>query len=122
MWTTIAGFVLSGFKSWMTNRAERSQAKHERELRQINGEIELEKSTIENGMRGWKDEYLTVVFTSPLVMIFWAALTKDHEMMQQIFFAFEKMKEMPEEWWWTIGAITLGTFGLRGYREWKGNG
>nr|BDD47788.1 hypothetical protein 7 [Deltaproteobacteria bacterium] len=118
--TAVLSALGGAVTSWFQNKGEEARAKHTRKLREINGEIEAETEVVKGMSQSWKDEYLTLVFTSPLVLIFYACLMEDDKMLANVFKAFDQMQRIPQEWWWTIGAITLGTFGLRGYNAWKG--
>jgi hypothetical protein len=65
-------------------------------------------------MRGSiKDEYLTIVLTAPLIVIFYASVWGDPAMVSQVKSAFKAMSDLPEWYQWCFMGCVAATFGLR---------
>ncbi|ELV8627098.1 hypothetical protein QNF03_003803 [Vibrio cidicii] len=56
--------------------------------------------------RGWKDEFLFIFFI-PIVMCFIPGYA------QYVHQGFTSLKEIPQPYWWVIGAIVIDTLGMR---------
>jgi hypothetical protein len=90
MWATLLGKLLGKGADWATAREVRKTQiealKHEREIEKIKGKIEYEKALTKRASEsegrdhewelesirnsGWKDEWVLVVMTIPLVLVF----------------------------------------------------
>ena len=60
-----------------------------------------------------KDEYLTIVLTAPLIVIFYASVWGDPAMVAQVKEAFFAMSSLPEWYQWCFMGCVTATFGLR---------
>lgn len=106
----IGGLVLDLVRDIFKNNKEKRAAKHEAALAEI--------SEGQGYQNGWKDEYLTVVFSFPVVMEWWQVLVGE----QTPKAAVENLGQYPL-WYQTILlTIVIGSFGLRAYREAKKHG
>lgn len=114
----IAG-VVELTKQWLSNRKEKSQAKHEREVKAINGELGLD-NTNADGMRfSWKDEWLTAVFTTPIVTIFYGAIFNKPEVIDRMANGMKVISDLPEWYQVMLGGIVTASFGLLTYQRLK---
>ena len=110
--------IISGLfgigKTFLDHRREKSQAKHERKVKEITGEISVQQSRIADMATSWKDEYLAIIISLPFLAVFWYALTGNPEGIQRVKDAFEAMNSLPEWYRWAFLGIIGGVFGLRG--------
>jgi len=93
--TTLIGPVSSMVGKWQERRAQVSVAKHEANLKRI----EAQKGD-------WKDEFLIIIWSAPLMCAFIPPL------QDNAFRAFEYMEKLPP---WYMGgwvAISLAVFGV----------
>ena len=71
---SLIGPVISGIfgmgKSYMEERKEVKAAKHKQVIKKIESVDNWEQSNIEGGLQSWKDEFLTFVAMSPIIMVF----------------------------------------------------
>lgn len=113
------GPVISGIfgvgKQYLSNKAEKSQAKHEREITVIKGDQKWDEIQAANSADSWKDEYLTVIITAPFIAMFLAAVLGDADMVQRIGEAFVILKsEVPQEYWSLLLIAFGASFGVKG--------
>ena len=102
-------------KQWFQNRAEKAQAKHERDVAVIKGDQDWDAIQAENSGDSWKDEYLTVIITAPFIAMFLAAVFNEPEMVNRIRDAFIVLKEkVPEEYWTLLYVAFAASFGVKG--------
>ena len=98
---------------FLTNKAEKAQAKHGREIKKISGEIDADIASTQGMASSLKDEYLTILLSAPLVVIFYAAVWGDPEQIEQVKVAFEAMNTLPEWFTWAFLGCVTASFGLR---------
>lgn len=107
-------------KTWLDNRRSKNQAKHERELQVIRGEITADIASSEGMSSTLKDEYLTIILTTPLITIFYSAVWGDPAMIDQVQLAFAAMNDLPDWFQWSFMGCVAATFGIRSIKQFGG--
>ena len=115
--TSIFSFLSAPVTQYVKNRGEVALAKHERKLKVITGEQTWDQIQAENSRESWKDEYLTLIFTSPFVLYGYAVLTDDPAMMKRIDDMFAAWDKIPAEYWAALGVIVSASFGVRKFNQ-----
>ena len=117
MWKALISPVAGLVQTWMDRKGEKAQAIHEREITQIRGEIDADIASA-NAMAGsYKDEYLVVLLTLPVIIIFYAALMGDAAMIDQVKAAFAIMSDLPEWYQWALLGAVAASFGIRTFNK-----
>lgn len=127
IWTAItglAGNIVNGIIDNRNKKQEIKDAKHAREVKAIsdennaagrNDDISLSNVT-------WEDGYLTILITSPFVLLFidpfLYALLKDQGydqgfMAQSVNTAFQTMENVPEYMQYALALVVIHTFGYK---------
>ena len=100
--------AVSGLVSeWFQNKREKGRAKHEVELKQISNEATWEQQQAKNAMSSWKDEWLTSLFSIPLIGAFFPPA------VPHIREGFRVLSEMPEWYLAYVGIMVAASFGLK---------
>jgi len=112
------GPIISGLfgigKSYMDERKEIGAAKHQRELKHITGEQEWDTLQAKNSGESWKDEYLTLIFTSPFVIMFVGVLFDVPMLIVRMKEAFNVVdQDIPDEYWYLLSVIVAASFGVK---------
>ena len=72
------GPIISGIfsigKSYMDERKQVKQAKHQRLLKEIDNTANWENLQIQGGFNSWKDEFLTLIAVTPIILVFFPDL------------------------------------------------
>ena len=117
----ILGPIVSAVASlggqWLKNRGEKAEAKHTRELRVINGEIDLDHASASGMKHSWKDEWLTLVFTLPIITIFISAILDSPETIERMVAGVQVLTTLPEWYQWSILGIVAASFGIRTFNH-----
>jgi len=108
----IAGDAVSGYMDTKKAKAKQKLMKIEAETslmeQQIKGEIEWDVEAVKNSGDSWKDEYLTILFSIPLLLCF---LPFTVEYVERGFAALA----MTPDWYkYTLGIIVSASFGIKG--------
>ena len=114
----VASDVVGGIVATKKAKAEQklTKIKAETELmtKQIKGEIDWDVEAIKSSKESWKDEYLTILFSIPLLLCF---LPFTVEYVERGFAALA----MTPDWYkYTLGVIVSASFGIKGATKFFG--
>ena len=109
--TQLAGTWLDGKveKTKAETGAKVAKAKAEAVImeRKATGELDWDLEIAKGSQSSWKDEWLTVLFSIPLVMAFIPG------MEEVVANGFARLNEMPEWYQYSLGVIVAASFGVR---------
>jgi len=78
------------------------------------GEIEYKAKVIESNDKGWKDEFVLVLISVPILILGYSVFTNDPEIRNRLDIFFEYFKQLP--YWYQaifIGVVSA-IYGLKG--------
>ena len=111
----------------MDIRLKRNQSKRLEsvaELRHMekmaNGEVEYQKAVMTNNNQGWKDEFVLILVSSPVMLLIWSIFSDDPQIMEKVEKFFQQFNNMP--FWYQalfIGVVSA-IYGLKGADIMKG--
>ena len=119
MWTALVGPIADLAGTWLNGKVEKQKAKNEVAVatakaeavvmqKKATGEIDWDLKMADASASSWKDEWLTIIFSVPLVLSFcgdWGrSVVSD---------GFEALATMPEWYQYTLGVIVAASFGVR---------
>ena len=119
IWTAIITAVGELTSQWFNNKKEKAQAEHTRKLKVITGEIDLDHVSASDMRYSWKDEWLTIVFTTPVVVVFYGAIFDDSEVVARMQEGLVVITGLPEWYQLILAGITAASFGIRTYQRVK---
>jgi hypothetical protein len=122
----IIGPIISGLfgigKQYLSNKAEKSQAKHKREVEHIKGDQAWDIEQAKNSGESWKDEYLTIITTAPFVTMFTAAALGYDAVVDRMAHAFDVLTQnVPPLYWQLLLICYAASFGVKGLVKWFNN-
>lgn len=115
---TALGLVGDLAGNWMKGKVDKQKAESDVKVakakaeavvyqKQATGEIDWDLESIKGSQSSWKDEWLTIIFSIPLVMCFIPGM---EEIVQN---GFARLNELPEWYQYTLGVIVAASFGVR---------
>jgi uncharacterized ion transporter superfamily protein YfcC len=123
----LAKLLPSGIKLGMDivkNRNESKRLESVAELRHMekmaNGEVEYQKAVMTNNNQGWKDEFVLILVSSPVMLLIWSIFSDDPQIMEKVEKFFQQFNNMP--FWYQalfIGVVSA-IYGLKGADIMKG--
>lgn len=117
--TNIVGGLVQGKMEQKAAETKAKVAKAEAQaqimLSQATSEADWEKVMAEGSRDSWKDEWLTILFSVPLVLAFCGEWGRD--IVEDGFVA---LNAMPDYYRYTLGAIVSASFGIRGATKFFG--
>lgn len=108
----IVGTSVKGFVDTKKAKAEQKvteiKAKTSLMEKQIKGEVDWDIEAIKNTKGSWKDEYLTILFSIPLLLCFlpWT--------VGYVEDGFAALSKTPDWYKYTLGVIVSASFGIKG--------
>ena len=111
----VAGLV----GTWLQGSVEEKKAKTAMKVAhaQAKATVMVEAATHESGWErimaegtknSWKDEYLTIIFSVPMILAFVPGM---ENIVQR---GFEQLQSMPEWYQYSLGCVVAASFGIRG--------
>ena len=82
--------------------------------RMARGELEYKQAVMTNNQQGWKDEFVLILVSAPVMLLIWSIFSEDPEIMKKVEMFFEYFNNMP--FWYQalfIGVVS-SIYGLKG--------
>jgi len=118
MWLSIAKMAFQTGAHVMKNRQQTkmlvSDAERLHAQKMANGEVEYKKAVMANNNQGWKDEFVLILVSAPVMLLIWSIFSDDPEIMMKVEMFFEYFNNMP--FWYQalfIGVVSA-IYGLKG--------
>jgi len=96
-------------------KVAKAEAQAQIMLSQATSEADWEKIMAEGSQESWKDEWLTILFSVPLVLAFCGEWGRDI-----VADGFTALNAMPDYYRYTLGAIVSASFSIRGATKFFG--
>ena len=122
MWLNLAaklvpGIIKTGVKVSRLRR-ETKRLDAVAEMRHVekmaNGEVEYKRAVMQNNQQGWKDEFVLILVSAPIMLLIWSIFSDDPSIMEKVEKFFEQFNNMP--FWYQalfIGVVSA-IYGLKG--------
>tara|TARA_R110002020_G_scaffold212023_1_gene418338 strand:+ start:50 stop:436 length:387 start_codon:yes stop_codon:yes gene_type:complete len=115
----LIGPVSSLVGTWLNGKVEtkaaetkakvaRAEAEAQIMVSRATSEADWEKIMAQGSQDSWKDEWLTILFSIPLILVFTGDWGRDI-----VFNGFVALESMPEWYQYTLGVIVAASFGVR---------
>ena len=118
MWFNVVTSGLKlGAKIYQNRRESKmleSQAQRLHCEKMAKGEIEYKQAVIKDNQQGWKDEFVLLLVSAPVMLLIWSIFSDDPDIMLKVDLFFEKFNNMP--FWYQalfIGVVSA-IYGLKG--------
>ena len=118
MWTALIGPIANIAGSWMDGKVEQTKANAKTKVakavaeaaimeKKATGEIDWDIEMARSSASSWKDEWLVILFSIPLILAFIPGM---EGIVQN---GFEQLNKMPEWYQYSLGVIVAASFGVR---------
>lgn len=112
--STIAGGLFGLGKEWFSNKREVSQAKHQARIKAIEATADWESKMAEGSIKSWKDEWFTIMISTPFVTLFLGILFDVPELVERTKEAFVVLRNDVPDLYWTLLIIAFSaSFGIK---------
>jgi hypothetical protein len=100
--------------SYMNNKAEEKQAKHQAKMNVIQNDADWEAKMADASAASWKDEYLVILLTSPVIAIMYGAMTDDPQLIERVQFGLQTLELLPDWFSYLLAVAVTASFGVKG--------
>ena len=118
MWTALIGPIANIAGSWIDGKVEQTKAKAATNVakakaeaiimeKKATGEIDRDLEMAKGSHSSWKDEWLVILFSIPLILAFIPG------MEDVVRNGFEQLNKMPQWYQYSLGVIVAASFGVR---------
>ena len=118
MFNLLIGPIADLAGTWLNGKVEKSKAETGAKVarakaeatimeRKATGELDWDLEMAKGSSNSWKDEWLTVLFSLPLILAFIPG------MEEIVSNGFKQLQEMPEWYQYSLGVIVAASFGVR---------
>ena len=78
------------------------------------GEVEYQAAVRNSNDKGWKDEFVLILVSAPVVLLIWSVFSDDPEIQEKLHMFFEQFNNLPF-WYQTLFVgVVASIYGLKG--------
>ena len=114
IFTALISPVAQLAKSYLSNKAEQSKAKHEAKMNVIQNDADWEAKMADASANSWKDEFWTIVLAVPIFMVGYAIIVGDMTVVDRVKEAFSALNDLPEWYQYLLFVAISASFGIKG--------
>lgn len=114
IFTTLLGPVADLGKTYLSNKAEEKQAKHQAKMSVIKNDADWESKMVDASANSWKDEFWTCILAIPIFMVGYAIIMNDMSVVDRVQKAFATLNELPEWYQYLLFIAISSSFGIKG--------
>ena len=118
MLNLLIGPITKLASTWLEGTVETKQAKTLAKVatakaeatimeKKATGEIDWDLAAVKGSQNSWKDEWLVILFSVPLILAFIPG------MEDVVSHGFQQLEQMPEWYQYSLGVIVAASFGVR---------
>lgn len=114
IFSAVLGPVTNLAGTWMKNKHEQSQAKHQKQMQVIEHSAEWESKMASASDNSFKDEFWTIVLAVPIFMVGYAVAFNDVAVMDRLHAGFDALSNLPDWYQYLLFIAVSASFGIRG--------
>ena len=124
MWLSAIKLAVSAGSKIYANKQRAKVAMSDAQLlhaeRQARGEEAYQGKLLEARQNDYKDEFVLVIISAPIVVLMWAVMSDDPTAMEKVKLFFEYFHELPK-WFTNLWILVVASiFGIKGTQIFKG--
>ena len=108
----------------MKNRQKRKMLESDAAMvhaqKMANGEVEYQAAVRQSNDKGWKDEFVLILVSMPILLLIWSVFSDDPSIQEKIDIFFDKFSNLPFWYQALFIGIVSSIYGLKGAEIFKG--
>ena len=108
----------------MKNRQQRKMLESDAAMlhaqKMASGEIEYQAAVRQSNDKGWKDEFVLILVSLPVLLLVWSVFSDDPNIQAKIDVFFDKFSNLPFWYQALFIGIVSSIYGLKGAEIFKG--
>ena len=126
MWFNLLGMAMKTGAKVYANKQRQKEAMSQAALltaeKMARGETEYQGKLLEARQSDFKDEFVLVIISAPIIVLMWAVISDDPQAMDKVELFFEYFATLPT-WFTTLWILVVGSiFGIKGTQIWRNGG
>ena len=113
MLNMLIGPAIELAKDFVKGKAEEKKAIQQRKIQAIQNDSDWENKMAEASSSSWKDEYLTIILTIPLIAVGYAVATGDTSVIDRVHEGFAALERLPEWYQYLLFLACSAAFGIK---------
>ncbi len=102
------------YKKRQETKMAMADAQHMHATRMARGEESYQGKLLEARQSDWKDEFVLVILSAPIIVLMWAVISDDPTAMEKVRLFFEYFSTLPT-WFTSLWILVCGSiFGIKG--------
>jgi|TARA_B100000035_G_scaffold209212_1_gene178917 uncharacterized ion transporter superfamily protein YfcC len=122
-WFSLAKVALQAgthiFKKRQETKMMMADAQHHHAAKMARGETEYQGKLLEARQSDWKDEFILLILSAPVVVLAWAVVSEDPTAMDKVKLFFEYFSQLPQ-WFTNLWILVVASvYGIKGTQIWR---
>ena len=122
-WFSLAKVAINAgthiFKKRQETKMAMADAQHIHANRLADGQAEYEGKLLEARQADWKDEFILLILSAPVVVLAWAVVSEDPAAMDKVKLFFEYFSQLPT-WFTNLWILVVASvYGIKGTQIWR---
>ena len=113
MWQALIGPIADLAGGWIKGKIEEKKAIQEAKIERIKTDADWEARMADASANSWKDEYLIVILTLPVLFIGYGVATDNLDIISRVNSGFETLSSLPEWYQYLLFIGVSASFGLK---------
>ena len=110
------------YKKKQETKMKMADAQHLHADRMARGEEAYQGKLLEARQNDYKDEFVLVIISAPIVVLMWAVMSDDPTAMEKVKLFFEYFHELPK-WFTNLWVLVVASiFGIKGTQIFRNGG
>jgi uncharacterized ion transporter superfamily protein YfcC len=118
MWLSILPTVLKTGAQIFANKQKAKILMSEAELmhtqRMASGEVEYQAAVRQSNDKGWKDEFVLLLVSAPVILLIWSVFSDDPNIQEKLDMFFDKFSNLPFWYQSLFIGVVASIYGLKG--------
>ena len=107
------------YKKRQETKMAMADAQHMHASKMAKGESEYQGKLLEARQSDWKDEFVLIILSAPILILAWAVVSEDPTAMDKMKLFFEYFNELPK-WFTNLWILVVASiYGIKGTQIFK---
>jgi len=108
------------YKKRQETKIAMADAQYMHAVKMAKGETEYQGKLLEARQSDWKDEFVLIILSAPILVLAWAVISDDPTAMDKMKLFFEYFNELPS-WFTNLWILVVASiYGIKGTQIFKG--
>ena len=126
MWFSLAKMAFSTGAKVYANKQRQKEAMAQASLRtaekMASGEIEYQGKLLEARQADYKDEFVLIILSAPILILAWAVFSDSPDALEKVKIFFEHFQQLPT-WFTSLWVLVVASiFGIKGTQVFRNGG